>query len=354
MASSRFCFDRFILDTDNRLLTRDSVPVELNARYLDALALLVREAGTLVTKDRFLDEVWRGVPVTDEALTQCVKTLRRQLGDTATNPRLIETVPKHGYRFIALVECGPEGRDEPPAAEQNARQILLLGAAGTIGGGIAGLLVGLLYGFAGASQPLQPGMGAISVLLVFVCLAIIAALIGGVGISLGIAAAGAASGRWPWPLLGGALGGLMVGAFAKLLGIDAFNLLLGQSPGDITGAFEGALLGGAIGLGAWLGQRGEASSSLTRGVAAASLAGAVAGMIIPLAGGRMMGGSLDLLAQSFPASRLRLHEIGGLFGEAGFGPISQSLSGALEGLLFGGFIVGAMTIARRQLGSSRR
>ena len=67
--------------------------------------MLVGEAGKLVTKDRFLDEVWRGVPVTDEALTQCIKTLRRQLGDDAASPRFIETVPKHGYRFIAPVEA---------------------------------------------------------------------------------------------------------------------------------------------------------------------------------------------------------------------------------------------------------
>src|SRR6185503_19790630 len=57
-----------------------------------------------ISKDRFLDEVWRGVPVTDEALTQCIKTLRRQLGDDAARPRFIETVPKHGYRFVAPVE----------------------------------------------------------------------------------------------------------------------------------------------------------------------------------------------------------------------------------------------------------
>ena len=47
----------------------------------------------------------------------------------------------------------------------------------------------------------------------------------------------------------------------------------------------------------------------------------------------MMAGSLDLLAQSFPASRLRLDQLGGLFGEPGFGPVSQSVTGALEGLL---------------------
>src|SRR5919106_2851878 len=104
MTSGSFRFDRFVLDAGDRQLRRDEEPVELNARYFDALALMVREAGRLVSKDRFLEEVWRGIPVTDEALTQCIKTLRRQLGDDAADPRLIETVPKHGYRFIAPVE----------------------------------------------------------------------------------------------------------------------------------------------------------------------------------------------------------------------------------------------------------
>jgi DNA-binding winged helix-turn-helix (wHTH) protein len=353
MDAGRFCFDGFVLDPINRLLTRDSVTVELNARYLDALALLVREAGQLVTKDRFLDDVWRGVPVTDEALTQCIKTLRRALGDSAANPRLIETVPKHGYRFIAPVETGQIEQSADVAAEPvgpsyDVRKALLIAAAGTIGGGMAGVLLGLFYGFAGASQP---GVGAVSVLLVLVSLAIIAALIGAVGISLGIAAAGfARDRRWPWSVAGGAIGGLVVGAFAKLLGVDAFNLMLGRSPGDITGAAEGGLFGAATGLGAWLGQRGVGRRSMTPAIAAASLAGAVAGTIIPMAGGRMFGGSLDLLARSFPESRLRLDEMGGLFGETGFGPISQMVSGGLEGLVFAGCIIAAITIARRQLG----
>ena len=105
MAES-FAFERFVLDPGDRRLMRGGEPVELNGRYFDALALLVREQGRLVSKDRFLDEVWRGVPVTDEALTQCIRTLRRQLGDDAAEPRFIETVPKHGYRFIA---AGPIG-----------------------------------------------------------------------------------------------------------------------------------------------------------------------------------------------------------------------------------------------------
>ncbi|HJR83107.1 MAG TPA: winged helix-turn-helix domain-containing protein, partial [Sphingomicrobium sp.] len=80
MTAGTFRFEGFALDEPNRQLLGADGPVELNGRYFDALALLVREQGRLVSKDRFLDEIWRGIPVTDEALTQCIKTLRRQLG----------------------------------------------------------------------------------------------------------------------------------------------------------------------------------------------------------------------------------------------------------------------------------
>ena len=359
MESGPFRFDRFCLDPADRQLTRDEEPVELNARYLDALALLVREQGRLVSKDRFLDEVWRGVPVTDEALTQCIKTLRRQLGDDAGRPRFIETVPKHGYRFIAPVIRDDDGGAAPPAPARPPpqpplpdkwRRFLLLGGAGTIGGGLAGLIGGLFYGFAATAQPLAPGMGAASVLIVLVCLTILVALMGGAGVGFGIAAAGLlARGASAWTIAGGAIGGLVVGAVVKLLGLDAFNLLLGRSPGDITGGAEGALLGGAVGLGAWLAGRGAHACSLRWSMAAAGLAGGAAGLVMPLLGGRLMGGSLDLLARMFPGSRLRLDQIGALFGETGFGPISQAVTGTLEGALFGACLVGAMLLARRSL-----
>lgn len=214
---------------------------------------------------------------------------------------------------------------------------------------------GLFYGFAVASHPLQTGIGAVSVLLVLVCLTILVALVGGAGVGFGIAAAGFASGRqWQWSIVGGACGGLVVGAIVKLLGLDAFNLLFGRSPGDITGAAEGALLGGAVGFGAWLGSQGTGALSLRRGIAAAGLAGGAAGLLIALLGGRLMGGSLDLLARGFPDSSLRLGHIGSLFGESGFGSISQTVTGGLEGMLFGGCVVGAMTIARRSLNGVSR
>src|SRR3982750_5040621 len=131
--AAAFRFDRFHLDPADRRLLDGDVAVDLNARYLDALTLLVGDAGKLVSKDRFLDEVWRGVPVTDEALTQCVKTLRRQLGDDAARPRFIETVPKHGYRFIAPVdriENDGTRTSRAPAAPTPWKGGLLLALAG--------------------------------------------------------------------------------------------------------------------------------------------------------------------------------------------------------------------------------
>jgi DNA-binding winged helix-turn-helix (wHTH) protein len=348
-----FRFDRFQLDPHNRRLSCGQQSVELNSRYLDALMLLVRERGRLVSKDRFLEEVWRGVPVTDEALTQCIRTLRRQLGDDAASPRFIETVPKHGYRFVAEVSqlAQGEGDDGPAPVQAPAydwRKMLLVGLAGTVGGGLAGVVGGLFYGFVGASQP---AIGAVSVVIVLMCLTILAALIGAAGVAFGIAVAGLFSSRfWQWSVAGGSVGGLVVGASAKLLGLDAFHLLVGRSPGDITGAVEGLFLGAAVGLGGWLAARMPVATPVRRRAAVAALAGGATGVLIPLAGGRLMGGSLDLLASQFPESRLRMNGVGTLFGEQGFGPISQLVTGGLEGALFAACVVGAMMIARRDLG----
>ncbi|HEX8383350.1 MAG TPA: transcriptional regulator [Sphingomonas sp.] len=359
----RFRFGDFLLDLRDRRLTRGDAPVELNARYLDALALLVGDAGRLVTKDRFMAEVWRGVPVTDEALTQCVKMLRRRLGDSASAPRFIETVPKHGYRFIAPVTPVDEARttedaETPPALPRHAattppgpwRTAALSASAGTLGAGVAGLVGGLVYGFAGAARAAEPGMGAASVLLVLTGVTLLTALAGGGGVAFGIAAAGLLPGRaGRWSVAGGALGGMAVGAVVELLGLDAFDLLTGRTPGDITGALEGALLGGAVGVGPWLAGRFPGAGAIRRGIAAAALAGAAAGVVVPRLGGRLMGGSLDRLADGFPASRLRLDRIGALFGETGFGPLTLTVTGALEGALFGACVTAALLLARRGL-----
>ena len=99
-SAAGYRFDDFHLDARNRQLWREGKLVALNSKYFDVLLMLVSRRGELVEKQRIFDEIWDGVFVTDAALTQCIKDIRRQLGDDASSPRYIRTVPKHGYVFI--------------------------------------------------------------------------------------------------------------------------------------------------------------------------------------------------------------------------------------------------------------
>ena len=341
-----FAFEGFILDTDDRRLKADGRPVELNTRYFDALALMAREQGRLVSKERFLSEVWDGVPVTDEALTQCIKTLRRQLGDEAGRPRFIETVPKHGYRFIAPVEV--LGSDEATNANvipDHWLQFVVNGTAGTLGGLAAGVIGGLIYGFLAASQGVASGGGAFSILLVLLCITMVIGIIGAAGVSFAMAIeVFAPTPSWQWLAIAGAGGGLATGSLVKLLGIDAFTLLIGRAPNHITGAMEGVLLGGAVGVAAAIARR---APSVRIAALVAASAGAAAGIAIALLGGRLLLGSLAGLTSDFPRSHLHLERIGGLFGEPQFGAITRLVSAALEGALFAGCVVAAIELVRR-------
>lgn len=335
-------FGGFELDSAERQLRRDGAELPLNARYLDALILLVRERGQLVTKDRFMDAVWRGIPVTDEALTQCIRTLRRTLGDEAGDPRFIATVPKFGYRFVGAVEGeGIALPPPPPPAEpqlQTAQTLTWqMGTTGTAGAVAAGVIGGLTYGVLGATLAVPAQSGALSFVLVLACITIAIAAIGGGAVAFGVAAAARRGGAGsPLTIVGGALAGLIVGAVAKLLGIDAFTLLLGRAPEGITGAPEGLALGGAVGLAYWIATRRAGSTKRHAGLAGMIL-GAAAGLIIALLGGRLLAGSVDVLTQTMTGARLDLGRIGALLGEPGFGLRSRIVTSMAEGALFGGF-----------------
>lgn len=181
-------------------------------------------------------------------------------------------------------------------------------------------------------------------LLVLATLTAVVGMLGGSGVGFGVGAAGFVVPQRGWlRVVGGACGGLAVGALVRLVGLDAFVLLFGSAPKAITGAGEGILLGAAIGAGVWIRQLSvRRRYGILAGAALTGLAGAGAA----LAGGQLMGGSLAALAAQFPAARLRLDHIGELFGEATFGTVSQATTAGLEGALFGAAMVWALTTAR--------
>jgi Tol biopolymer transport system component/DNA-binding winged helix-turn-helix (wHTH) protein len=123
-----FNFGNFTLDLERRLLLRDGEPVPLTPKAFDTLALLVRRSGHIVGKDELLEEIWADAFVEESTIAQNVFTLRKALGQKQTENQFIETVPKHGYRFIADVKAIDGATNPDPAIEQhNAAHNIIVG-----------------------------------------------------------------------------------------------------------------------------------------------------------------------------------------------------------------------------------
>jgi len=338
---------------------KDDVVVDLSARYFDALVLLCGSPGELISKDKFHDDVWAGIPVTDDALTQCIRTLRRQLGDNAARPRFIETVPKYGYRFIGSIsedasitgpgDSSPETMDISIRDQLERRLTIIVAAVG--GGALAGLIGGIIYGAIGIST--TEYAGGLSAFLVILFLTLLVGIVGGgaVGSGLALVPKRFAGGAWAH-ILGPTLGGATVGAIANLVGTDVLHIVFGFTGGRITGAVEGTLLGLAIGLAVAIDQKrgGQFSiSGLQVHAIRSGLIGLTAGALIGFSGGRLMAGTLSELDTNFSGSRLKLDAISLLVHETTFGPLSHLASAMLEGMVFVTCVSTALGIGLRVL-----
>lgn len=365
IASQTYHFGDFTLNVVNRQLLLRQEQIELKPRYFDALVLLVRESGHLIEKERFFSEVWADTIVSDHALTQCIKDIRKALNDQATNPTFIQTVPRHGYRFVGDVTTGQSpssgriknsgiGTDNssamslaPPDVSVGLTEWLWAIA----GGAVAGLLGGMFYGF-GLASP-ETGLGTLSTLLVLISLNVIVGATGGLGVGLGLATSGLVGRRRPklmpvCRIIGATVGGMFVGGLVRLLGVDAFNLLLGTAPDGITGGREGAILGFLVTTGAFVGWRVALHTERRTGwgqTLGGGIGGALAGGLIPLTGGNLFGGSLHLLTNQFAQSRLELDTLGELLGGLAFDLTAEAALASVEGCLFGLGIFGALSLA---------
>ncbi len=94
------------------LLERGETTVRMEARSLEVLTCLARQAPGVVSKERILEEVWQGAFVGDEVISHAIWELRKALDDDARDPRYIETLPRKGYRLVAEVQR-PSGAAEP-------------------------------------------------------------------------------------------------------------------------------------------------------------------------------------------------------------------------------------------------
>ena len=84
-------------------LRRGEQVLKLEPRKMRLLMALARRPQQLVTLDQLLDEVWADLVVTPSSVYQSISQLRSVLGDEASQPRYIVTVPRKGYRLVAAV-----------------------------------------------------------------------------------------------------------------------------------------------------------------------------------------------------------------------------------------------------------
>jgi len=98
-------FGEFRLNVTEHFLARLSggERVPLSEKAFETLCVLVRNAGHLVNKNELLNQVWVDSFVEENNLNKCIHAVRRALGEKPGEQQFIETVPKHGYRFIAEV-----------------------------------------------------------------------------------------------------------------------------------------------------------------------------------------------------------------------------------------------------------
>ena len=111
-----FLVDGWLVQPTLGRLSRGNATLRLRPQLMDVLVCLASGNGRTVGKQELLDRVWDARFVASSAIARAVAELRQALGDDAHQPRIIQTVPKRGYRVIV-----PVARNVPtPAVETKA------------------------------------------------------------------------------------------------------------------------------------------------------------------------------------------------------------------------------------------
>jgi cholera toxin transcriptional activator len=102
----RYRFGVFEVDTATGELRRQGIRIKLNAQPFQVLSLLLERPGELLTREDISRELWPDGTFVDyeHGVNSAVNRIREALGDTAGNPRFVETLARRGYRFVAPVE----------------------------------------------------------------------------------------------------------------------------------------------------------------------------------------------------------------------------------------------------------
>ena len=98
-----FRLDDWLVQPAQCRFSKDGQTRQVRPKVMDLLTCLAAYRGEVVSKNQLLNDVWGTEAVSESALTRTVTELRQALGDHADAPRLLETIPKRGYRLIGCV-----------------------------------------------------------------------------------------------------------------------------------------------------------------------------------------------------------------------------------------------------------
>jgi DNA-binding winged helix-turn-helix (wHTH) protein len=104
--SQRIAFDNFEVDSRSGEVRKNGARIRLQAQPFQLLGLLLENVGEIVTREEICRELWPADTFVDfeHSLAAAVNKIREALGDSAENPKYIETLPKRGYRFIGKIK----------------------------------------------------------------------------------------------------------------------------------------------------------------------------------------------------------------------------------------------------------
>ncbi len=119
----QFFFEDHELDVDRRELRRGAERIMLEPQVFDLLVYLVQNRDRVVTKDELIERVWDGRIVSDSTLTSRITAVRKAIGDSGDEQRLIRTVSRKGIRFVGVVSDKPLAVAGGRAAAQTTTNI---------------------------------------------------------------------------------------------------------------------------------------------------------------------------------------------------------------------------------------
>jgi DNA-binding winged helix-turn-helix (wHTH) protein/tetratricopeptide (TPR) repeat protein len=128
-------FGLYVLDPSDGTLTRDSVRVRVQEQPFQLLLLLVERAGQIVSREEIRNRLWPQNTFVefDRSLGVAVLKVREALGDDASNPRFIETIPRRGYRFIAPIQIeSPVSANPARPSTRNKKRLVWIALLGSL------------------------------------------------------------------------------------------------------------------------------------------------------------------------------------------------------------------------------